>query len=1399
MSTGVAPAGAQTVAQTGTGAITGTALQGVLLNSVDANLTVTGNGGATTIAGGTNGVEATTTGLGVITITDNAITGGTANAAGNGIFATDSGAAPGGGTRILINGTGNVTGGTAGTGVLTRIINAANTGDTTYTRTGNVTGGNGIIAATLGTGAITIAPGAGSSIAGTGIAGTGGFGIEALQLGTLGAVTVTTQAGDTVKASGGDGIFAFGPAAVSVTNGAALSRAVPGTAMFNGIEAYSTGGPVTITNTGNIGTAADRMGGAGLIAVALAGNVSPATVTLNGGNIFTTTTGVSSLSLGTGAALVNGTGAGTIDVAGTAGATAGGIVAQVANAASTADASITSNVSAISVNTSGATGSYSGLNAQTNGTGNVIVAPTNAALTVQVTGTAANGGSAIFAAQTGASGAVTVTTLAGQQFTTTVNGDGIDAVKTGTGAGNVVVTNGATVTGATNGIVATSASDGAGGTVSINGGGAVIGVTGTGAIASLTNAAATGTVTVGTLVPLGAVVGGTNGIVANNAGSGVVSIVTANNVTGGNSVGIAAQANTGAASITTSAGSTIKSTNGNALDARSIGGNVSIASAAAVSATNGNGLFGTTTGAGIVSLNGPGTVTTTAAGAGVFGLLTGAATGAINIGTAANFGAINAAGTGILASVTGAGSTAAINVTTSANVTGSSGIVTQAAAGATTVTVNAGKVTATAGNGIQTNATTGATLISLNGTSEITAPNGTGVSATSTTGAVTLNVASGAKIDPIIGTSLTTAGGVLTIANAGLISGTVTGAQLVATPGTFAVTNSGTITGTGTGSTGLALAGSGSTAAGAPILNNAGATISGVTNGFLMGSTGTVALTNNGVITGANSIAVTSGTLTTTNNGTLTGAVATSGGTSNVTNNATVTGSLNTTGGTLNFVNNGTFTGFATTSGGAANVVNTGVFANTGLAAVTSFSNAASGNVLLPIGTTLSATNYTSTGGTLTVGYNISSAGQLITTPGGTLPGSVTNIVLSPGVGAGFFFPTDIPVVTGAPNGTFTVAGAPVVAQNLSPFAIAGAQQVGGSGLVQQFFGQAAPGNYVLRDSVNAAAIGGIVGTVNGIVSSLNLLFTEPASAFITGPANPEPDTFSMGAWARTRNANFVTNSNSATSLFPSAVGAQTQTSTSRARSDIFGFQAGYDFGIYNLGGSGWNANFGLTTGFVNGKSSAPQATVGIEQPFLGVYGALSGAGFGFDFLVRKDFYNLAVSASQPGLISNGNISGDGVSGIVNAQYNYTFAESWFLRPSASFLFAKAFINPLLINVGASQQPIRFGRIESYTGRLGLRLGTAFLPTETMVISPYAEISAWREFAGNTSASLGLDAVNSAVATTTTNRLGTFYQAGFGAAVSSTTPGLSGFVRGDLRFGERIDGYAVNVGVRNQF
>ncbi|WNJ92486.1 autotransporter-associated beta strand repeat-containing protein [Bosea sp. 685] len=382
----------------------------------------------------------------------------------------------------------------------------------------------------------------------------------------------------------------------------------------------------------------------------------------------------------------------------------------------------------------------------------------------------------------------------------------------------------------------------------------------------------------------------------------------------------------------------------------------------------------------------------------------------------------------------------------------------------------------------------------------------------------------------------------------------------------------------------------------------------------------------------------------------------------------------------------------------------------------------------------------------------------------------------------------DVLVVNGAAGAQFVAANA-LTPTGPSPFPNGGGQLITNNGLVQYWFGEATPGsgNYVVRPDLNVVAATGFVASVSSALSSINA-FSEPASAFINGPSDPKPNTFSLGTWGRARGGRFDITSNSTVG----SLGGVSRSFRSVNEAGFNGFQLGIDAGLYNINGTGWTANLGVHGGKVDAKVTTPDTRLEVEQPFYGLYGAVrSGSGFALDVLVRRDNFDLKLNSASAG-ITNAKFKADGWSGLASMSQRFNITDSIYIDPSVALLYSRAEVDLLrTLQANVSWQPI-----ESVTGRFGVQLGTFIQPTETIVLAPYIAASVWREFAGKSKASGEIGGLSFP---TTTDRVGTYGQFSAGMAVSSTTPGLSGFVRADLRFGERIEGYAFNGGLRYQF
>ena len=385
-------------------------------------------------------------------------------------------------------------------------------------------------------------------------------------------------------------------------------------------------------------------------------------------------------------------------------------------------------------------------------------------------------------------------------------------------------------------------------------------------------------------------------------------------------------------------------------------------------------------------------------------------------------------------------------------------------------------------------------------------------------------------------------------------------------------------------------------------------------------------------------------------------------------------------------------------------------------------------------------------------------------------------------------FKSDILIVSGATGATFESVinlpsnGAP------NPFGSSGGQVVHTSGLFQQWFGQAANGEFVIRSDINPVAVSSLSGSIASLLASVST-FQEPSSAFIGAPANPDPNTFSIGTWGRGRAGSFdIKTSN----LVGSPFGVDRHLSH-EAATQFSGMQLGIDAGLYNINNTGWSVNVGTIGGLVEGKSkSSAGDMIELSQGFGGIYSVISNGAFTLDLSARHENFDMKVTAPLANA-RNTPLKAEGWSGLANMQYIYTLTDTLYIAPAASFIYSKTQIDDLPMN----QVTMSWRAIESASGRLGLVIGTSFKLTDSIAISPYIGASVWHEFAGKAKslASIGSDGIFPV----STDRLGTYGQASIGMKVASPTPNVSGFVRADMRFGEKIEGYAINGGLRYQF
>src|SRR5690606_4895715 len=136
-------------------------------------------------------------------------------------------------------------------------------------------------------------------------------------------------------------------------------------------------------------------------------------------------------------------------------------------------------------------------------------------------------------------------------------------------------------------------------------------------------------------------------------------------------------------------------------------------------------------------------------------------------------------------------------------------------------------------------------------------------------------------------------------------------------------------------------------------------------------------------------------------------------------------------------------------------------------------------------------------------------------------------------------------------------------------------------------------------------------------------------------------------------------------------------------------------------------------------------------------------------------------------------------------------------EPQVGLSYTRSHFDPLVFNPNAGavvDGSLTFDTLESLLGRAGVRIGTAFLASERLALQPFVTLSIWHEFKDHAGSQFnqldpntGLVAVSVPINTT---RVGTFGQVGLGVSGQILQTGWVGFVRGDVRFGENIEGAA---------
>jgi len=204
--------------------------------------------------------------------------------------------------------------------------------------------------------------------------------------------------------------------------------------------------------------------------------------------------------------------------------------------------------------------------------------------------------------------------------------------------------------------------------------------------------------------------------------------------------------------------------------------------------------------------------------------------------------------------------------------------------------------------------------------------------------------------------------------------------------------------------------------------------------------------------------------------------------------------------------------------------------------------------------------------------------------------------------------------------------------------------------------------------------------------------------------------------------------------------------------------------------------------------------------PFAGVYGVVTHGPFFMDLEARHDWVDTHVTNVTANL-ANTDLKGHGDSVSGSAGYHFDLVDHWFIEPTAGFGLSQTQFDTLATNVGQTGQGIAAGTVTfdslfSFLVHGGARVGTSFVVSDTLALQPFATLSVWRELGGQSDAIFANGGVSDPL---TLSRVGTFYQAGLGLSAQLLNTGFVGFARGDLRWGDNLNGAAIVGGLRYTF
>lgn len=356
--------------------------------------------------------------------------------------------------------------------------------------------------------------------------------------------------------------------------------------------------------------------------------------------------------------------------------------------------------------------------------------------------------------------------------------------------------------------------------------------------------------------------------------------------------------------------------------------------------------------------------------------------------------------------------------------------------------------------------------------------------------------------------------------------------------------------------------------------------------------------------------------------------------------------------------------------------------------------------------------------------------------------------------------------------------------------------------------------DFGLTSSGTVSAVQSLIAVLN----TTNTAFLTQNSAFVAAPPNPAPYQPGGGVWVRGTGGQVDTRTPASFTYGGSVLSPDGGAGTCDTRTSqrYGGVQAGADISRLNVGGA--NIHIGVTAGYTESSINSPTGS-GVFQgdfqvPFAGLYAAVTKDGFFADAQVRGDFYQGRLNDPSNGVFGQG-LDARSMSIIGNVGNQFPLGDNWFVEPSAGVVYSRVSVDQLALSGTlilanspefAAPSRVNVNDFESVLGRASLRFGRNFV-IDGFALQGFATASVFNEFAGNVRTNLntsfgeldaGLAPLDTAVVISS-ERIGTYGQFALGLAGQILNTGWLGFVRGDYRIGDRVEGIGISGGLRYQF